>query len=105
MTASTSITIEGWTGRLGMGLAERELQCVLGIACGKTSKELARDLGVQPDSIKKRVLAASTKLGVIRRAQLVAAAISQGIIAIAMTATPDPQGHEDGDLKQGVLIA
>jgi DNA-binding CsgD family transcriptional regulator len=81
MNAATSITIGNWTGHLGMGLALRELQCVLGIAMGQTSKELARDLGVQPESIKKRVLAASTKLGVTRRAQLVAEAMRKGVIS------------------------
>lgn len=81
MHAETSITIGNWTGHLGMGLALRELQCVLGIASGQTSKELARDLGVQPDSIKKRVLAASTKLGVTRRAQLVSEAMRKGVIS------------------------
>lgn len=81
MTTATSITSGNWTGQLGMGLALRELQCVLGIAMGQTSKELARDLGVQPESIKKRVLAASTKLGVTRRAQLVAEAMRKGVIS------------------------
>lgn len=81
MNAATSITLGNWTGHLGMGLALRELQCVLGIAMGQTSKELARDLGVQPESIKKRVLAASTKLGVTRRAQLVAEAMRKGVIS------------------------
>lgn len=81
MNAATSITSGNWTGHLGMGLALRELQCVLGIAMGQTSKELARDLGVQPESIKKRVLAASTKLGVTRRAQLVAEAMRKGVIS------------------------
>lgn len=80
MNASASVTLGNWTGHLGMGLALRELQCVLGIAMGQTSKELARDLGVQPESIKKRVLAASTKLGVTRRAQLVAEAMRMGVI-------------------------
>lgn len=81
MNTATSITSGNWTGHLGMGLALRELQCVLGIASGQTSKELARDLGVQPESIKKRVLAASTKLGVTRRAQLVAEAMRKGLIS------------------------
>ena len=81
MTTATSITSGNWTGHLGMGLALRELQCVLGIAMGQTSKELARELGVQPESIKKRVLAASTKLGVTRRAQLVAEAMRKGVIS------------------------
>lgn len=86
MNAATSITLGNWTGHLGMGLALRELQCVLGIAMGRTSKELARDLGVQPESIKKRVLAASTKLGVTRRAQLVAEAMRKGVISPAVMA-------------------
>lgn len=81
MNSATSITSGNWTGHLGMGLALRELQCVLGIAMGQTSKELARELGVQPESIKKRVLAASTKLGVTRRAQLVAEAMRKGVIS------------------------
>ncbi len=83
MTAATSITLGSWTGHLGRGLALRELQCVLGIAQGLSSKEIARDLGVQPDSIKKRVLAATTKLGVIKRAQLVAEAMRRGLISPA----------------------
>ncbi|WP_256806537.1 response regulator transcription factor [Pseudomonas kurunegalensis] len=82
-TAATSITLGSWTGHLGRGLALRELQCVLGIAQGLSSKEIARDLGVQPDSIKKRVLAATTKLGVIKRAQLVAEAMRRGLISPA----------------------
>ena len=81
MNAAATVTLGNWTGHLGMGLALRELQCVLGIAMGQTSKELARDLGVQPESIKKRVLAASTKLGVTRRAQLVAEAMRKGVIS------------------------
>ena len=81
MNAPTTLTLGNWTGHLGMGLALRELQCVLGIAMGQTSKELARELGVQPESIKKRVLAASTKLGVTRRAQLVAEAMRKGVIS------------------------
>ena len=81
MNAATTIIFGNWTGHLGMGLVLRELQCVLGIASGQTSKELARDLGVQPESIKKRVLSASTKLGVTRRAQLVAEAMRKGVIS------------------------
>lgn len=81
MTTAISITANGWTGFLGRELSLREVQCVLGIACGQTSKELARELGVQPDSIKKRVLSATTKLGVTRRAQLVAVAMQKGLIS------------------------
>ena len=44
MNAATSITSGNWTGHLGMGLALRELQCVLGIAMGQTSKELGKQV-------------------------------------------------------------
>lgn len=100
MITATSITAYGWIGHLDRGLAVRELQCVLGIAAGQSSKELARDLGVQPDSIKKRVLSATTKLGVLKRTQLVAEAIRRGVISPAValalllaahgTLAPDP---------------
>lgn len=76
-----ALTFGTWTGNLGMGLAERELQCVMAVACGMTSKEAARELGVAKDTIDKRLLAASTKLGVIKRAQLVAEAMRRGLIS------------------------
>ncbi len=77
----SALTFENWTANLGMGLAERELQCVMAVACGLTSKEAARELGVAKDTIDKRLLAASTKLGVIKRAQLVAEAMRRGLIS------------------------
>ncbi|MEW2927636.1 LuxR C-terminal-related transcriptional regulator [Pseudomonas juntendi] len=76
-----ALTFGNWTGSLGLGLAERELQCVMVVACGLTSKEAARELGIAKDTIDKRLLAASTKLGVIKRAQLVAEAMRRGLIS------------------------
>ncbi|EJV1459730.1 response regulator transcription factor [Pseudomonas aeruginosa] len=86
MNMDTTITAHGFTGFLGKGLSLRELQCVLGIAAGRTSKELARDLGMQPGTVGKRVLAATTKLGVTRRAALVAEAMRRGLISPAVIA-------------------
>ena len=74
----TGLTFGRWTANLGMGLAERELQCVMAVACGLTSKEAAREFGLAKDTIDKRLLSASTKLGVIKRAQLVAEAMRRG---------------------------
>ncbi|MFV3286164.1 LuxR C-terminal-related transcriptional regulator [Pseudomonas sp. NY15356] len=76
-----ALTFGTWTGNLGMGLAERELQCVMAVACGMTSKEAAREFGVAKDTVDKRLLAASTKLGVTKRAQLVAEAMRRGLIS------------------------
>jgi len=53
----------------------------MAVACGLTSKEAARELGIAKDTIDKRLLAASTKLGVIKRAQLVAEAMRRGLIS------------------------
>ncbi|MHC8404332.1 LuxR C-terminal-related transcriptional regulator [Pseudomonas sp. TMB3-21] len=98
------LTLGNWTGHLGMGLAERELQCVMAIAGGGTSKEIARTLGIATATVDKRILSASTKLGVIRRAALVAEAMRRGLIAFSTGMTPSPQ-HHDQDSHNGVFIA
>lgn len=82
MQAET-ITSHGFIGFLGRGAAPRELQCLMAIAAGKTSKEAAEDLGIAPDSIDKRLLALTTKLGVTRRAAMVAEAFKRGLISPA----------------------
>lgn len=82
MTATT-INFAGFTGFLGRGAAPRELQCLMAVAAGRTSKEAARELGVAPDTIDKRLLALTTKLGVTRRAAMVAEAFKRGLISPA----------------------
>lgn len=81
--AATTITAGSWQGFLGRGLAERELQCVLGVAQGQSSKELGRDLGIAADTVKKRVASAMFKLQVNRRAALVGEAMRRGLISPA----------------------
>lgn len=81
--STATITAHGFTGFLGRGAAPRELECLLAVAAGRTSKEVARDLGVAPDTIDKRLLALTTKLGVTRRAALVAEAFKRGLISPA----------------------
>jgi DNA-binding CsgD family transcriptional regulator len=76
-----TITIGAWIGHLGRGLAPRELQCVLDIACGMTSKEIARHFGISESGVEKRVRDAMIKLKVPRRAALVAEAMRQQIIS------------------------
>lgn len=41
---TTTINFAGFTGFLGRGAAPRELQCLMAVASGQTSKEAARDL-------------------------------------------------------------
>lgn len=82
MTTST-ITFAGFTGFLGRGAAPRELECLMAVASGMTSKEAARDLGISSGTIDKRLLALTTKMGVTRRAALVAEAFRRGLISPA----------------------
>ena len=101
-----TITSHGIVGRIGAGLSQRELECVMAVAAGMSSKEASRDLGISKDGVDKRILAAGVKLGVVKRAALVAAAFQRGIIAFACGApTPGPQHHQNSDDHQGIFIA
>ena len=94
----TEIVNGTWKGHLGRGLAPRELQFLLWVALGLTAKEIAREVGISPAAVAKRLSNAMFKLGVTRRAALVAEAIRRQIISpmcvvlvalIAMHALPD----------------
>ncbi|MDN7144064.1 helix-turn-helix transcriptional regulator, partial [Pseudomonas sp. JQ170] len=76
-----TITEGSWIGRLGLGLAPRELQCVLAVAQGMTAKEIAKLLGIAPGTVEKRLSAAMFKLGVLRRTAMVAEAMKRQIIS------------------------
>lgn len=64
-----------------MGLAPRELECVMGLASGLTHKQIARDMAIAPMTVTKRVSSAMFKLGVQRAPQLVAEAMKRQIIS------------------------
>lgn len=100
-----ALTFGSWTGFLGLGLAARELQCIMAVASGLTSKEVARELGVAKDTIDKRILSASTKLGVTRRAALVAEALRLGLIAMSVASQSTNDPHGDNEDPSGVFIA
>ncbi|NWE75141.1 response regulator transcription factor [Pseudomonas yamanorum] len=70
-----------WKGHLGRGLAPRELQFLLWIAQGFTSKEIAREAGIEAGTVKKRLTNAMFKLGVTKRTALVAEAMRRQIIS------------------------
>ena len=100
-----TITLAGFTGHLGQGVSPREMECLLSVAAGLTTKEVARDLGVAPGTVSKRLLALTTKLGVTRRAALVAKAFAMGLISLSTGMTPTPQDHQQGSEHEGVFIA
>lgn len=99
-----TVHFKAWQGFLGKGLAEREICCLMAVACGYTDKEIAQMDGLSPRSIKGRIESAMFKLGVFKRAALVAEAMRLGLIAFAGM-TPSPQQHDQQDSSPGVFIA
>ena len=76
-----STIVDGaWKGHLGRGLAPRELQFVLSVAQGLTAKEIAREFGIAPGTVVKRLACAMFKLGVHRQGAMVAEAMRRQII-------------------------
>ncbi|MCF7540617.1 response regulator transcription factor [Pseudomonas petrae] len=101
---TATITAHGFIGVLGRGAAPRELECLLAVAAGQTTKEIAKNLGVAPDSVSKRLLSLTTKLGVVKRTQLVARAFALGMISFASVSNPTPE-HQRDESHDGVFIA
>lgn len=75
------ITHGNWQGFTDHGLSDRELECTVLAACGLTNKEIAKQMGIAPDTVKKRIQNAMYRLDVPRRAALVAEAMRKAIIA------------------------
>ena len=106
-----------WKGHLGRGLAPRELQFLLWIAQGFTSKEIAREAGIEAGTVKKRLTNAMFKLGVTKRTALVAEAMKRQIITpvcfvLAARGLRNAQGQSARGIKPwlsdtvtGLLIA
>lgn len=68
-------------GFIGKGLSFKELQYTLAVACGLTDKQIAKEVGVAPDTVSKTVHRAMCKLKAMRRADLVMKAMAGKIIA------------------------
>ncbi|MBH3451644.1 helix-turn-helix transcriptional regulator [Pseudomonas putida] len=85
MTTQT-ITTSGWTGRLDMGLAPRELEATLLAAADLTVKQVAQVMGIAPKTVEKRLEAARLKLGSKTIRGLVLEAFKRQIISPAATA-------------------
>lgn len=61
-------------------LTTRQLDVLRGIAAGKSSKQIARDLGVSPRTVEVHTAALFQRLSVNRRAQAMPAAVALGLI-------------------------
>lgn len=82
-----TIQIDGWQGRLGQGLAPRQLMATIYAAKDMTAKEIARRMDCSPSTIKKQLDAARFKLGMQRTIRgLCLEAMRRGIIAPLMVA-------------------
>ncbi|MFU8871845.1 LuxR C-terminal-related transcriptional regulator [Micromonospora sp. SL4-19] len=68
-------------GRNGIGLTERELQVLLGMAEGKSNAEIGRELFVSEDTVKTHARRLFRKLGARDRAHAVAAGFRAGLVA------------------------
>ncbi|MEV6801191.1 helix-turn-helix transcriptional regulator [Micromonospora rifamycinica] len=68
-------------GRNSVGLTERELQVLLGMAEGKSNAEIGRELFVSEDTVKTHARRLFRKLGARDRAHAVAAGFRAGLVA------------------------
>ncbi|MGN9776339.1 response regulator transcription factor [Micromonospora sp. H33] len=68
-------------GRAPIGLTERELQVLLGMAEGKSNAEIGRELFVSEDTVKTHARRLFRKLGARDRAHAVAAGFRAGLVA------------------------
>lgn len=76
-----TIQVEGWLGRLGQGLAPRQLEATLWAAAELNAKEIARRMGCTPGTIARRLDDARYKLGARTTRGLCLEAMRRGIIA------------------------
>lgn len=75
-----TITCGSWIGQLGKALAPRELEALLWVAQGLTTKEVARKMAVSPGTAANRIENALFKLEAKRRLDAVMKAMHQQII-------------------------
>ena len=64
-----------------LGISPRELAVLEQLAAGRSNKEIARVLGVSPNTIKTHVARLFEKLGAVRRTDAIARARELGIVA------------------------
>jgi DNA-binding CsgD family transcriptional regulator len=76
-----TITCGTWTGQLGDALAPRELEALLWVAQGLTTKEIARNMGTTPGTTKNCVKRALFKMQVSKRIAAVMKARDKKIIS------------------------
>lgn len=100
-----TISTDTWQGRLGMGLAPRELEATLHAASDLTAKEIAKLMGIAPGTVSKRLDDARFKLGAKTIRCLVLEAYKRQIISplcvgiLAILAAAQPFLDEDPAMR------
>ncbi|HHK3737214.1 TPA: LuxR C-terminal-related transcriptional regulator [Pseudomonas aeruginosa] len=100
-----TISTDTWQGRLGMGLAPRELEATLHAASDLTAKEIAKLMGIAPGTVSKRLDDARFKLGAKTIRGLVLEAYKRQIISplcvgiLAILAAAQPFLDEDPAMR------
>lgn len=78
---SKTIEFEGWRGRLDAGLPPRQLEALLYACADMTVKQIARRMGIGPQSVQQRLDDARFKLGMQRSIRgLCLEALRRGIV-------------------------
>lgn len=97
---TVTISTETWQGRLGMGLAPRELEATLHAASDLTAKEIAKLMGIAPGTVSKRLDDARFKLGAKTIRGLVLEAYKRQIISpCALESSPSWRQHNPSSMK------
>lgn len=89
-----TIQVEGWQGRLGQGLAPRQLTATIYAFLGFTRKEIAKHMECSPETIKTQLETARLKLDnqpTVR--EMCREAVRRGIIAPLVLALLVGGGH------------
>ena len=61
-------------------LTSRQREVLAAMACGKSNKEIAEELGIAPDSVGQHVMAIRAKLGAANRTEAVAIALRKQLL-------------------------
>lgn len=68
-------------------LSKRQLECVLYLARGKTTKEIARILNVSPRTIESHFVHIKDKINCRTKSEILDKAIAEGILIIILNKT------------------
>ena len=68
--------------QLGPAITPREREILALVACGRANKEIAAELGIAADTVKRHISNVLHKFGVNDRAQATAEAIRRGIVKV-----------------------